>query len=152
MRIPGAVHPSTLPASSATARREAGPLPRVSGEGAGVLTVELGDSGRGRVEFTLKVPSRGERETSFSAHVALLGGGFSSRVTAGENSGETLNHEFVALAVVDRALVADGKALRAAFTLPSPMVPGAPRRALIAWVTPRGALAPVQAAGGWLNH
>jgi len=131
-----------------------GPLADKSERNPGVLTVEVGESGQGRFEFTPAAALPDEPKSRFAAHVALLGGGFSSTVTAGENSGETLRHEFVALAVVDRTLVpaADGKVLRADFTVPPAAVPGAQRRAIAVWVTRGYSLASIQATGGWLSR
>jgi hypothetical protein len=125
-----------------------GSLPESTGPGPGILVVEVGESGKGRVEFT---PASGDLGGKLTAHVALIGGGFASRVTAGENSGETLRHEFVALALVDVPLAASsgGKSLQAGFIMPQPIEPGAPRRAIAAWVTQTGKAVPIQAVGGW---
>jgi len=119
----------------------------------GVLTVVFDGSGRGRVEFTPTASLPGGSGSGFIAHVALLGGGLSSRVSAGENSGETLQHEFVALAMVDRPLVAaaSDKVLHADFILPPPLAPNAARQALAVWITRQGELAPLQATGRWLK-
>jgi len=142
--------PDAAWASSPRANEDTGgkPVPRNQ------LTVEIDGSGRGEVEFTPMTPSSEGQAATFAAHLALLGGGFSSRVTAGENSGETLRHEFVALAVVDRTLVpaADGMVFRADFTLPPPAVSGAQRQAIAVWVTRPGSLASIQATGGWLSR
>jgi len=123
-----------------------------AGGSPGVLTVQLREPGAGWVVFTPVAGVRGEPGAGWAVEVALLGGGFASQVTAGENRGATLRHEFVVLALVERPLVssADGKTLRADFTLPAPTVAGAGREAIAAWVTRRGSLAPIQAAGGWL--
>jgi hypothetical protein len=114
---------------------------------AGTLSVEL-EGGACRVLFT-PTPGSG----AYDVHVALLGGGLSSKVTAGENDGRTLTHEFVVIAMADGALApsAPGAALKAEITLPKAIVPDAKRRALAAWVTRRGDLAPLQATGGWLQ-
>jgi hypothetical protein len=76
-------------------------------------------------------------------HAAILGGGVSSKVTAGENSGETLKHEFVALNLAQGPIDRD-------LPLPQPKVDGVKRYALAVWVTPKGGLRPIQATGGWL--
>ena len=118
---------------------------------AGTLSVEL-EGGACRVLFT-PVSGSGSEAGAYDVHVALLGGGLSSKVTAGENDGRTLTHEFVVIGMADGALspAAPGAALRAEIPLPQPAVPDAKRRALAAWVTRRGALAPLQATGGWLH-
>jgi hypothetical protein len=86
--------------------------------------------------------------------VAVLGGGFASKVTAGENRGETLRQEFVVLAVAEGSLVpgAGGGVRRAEFVLPKTKITDGERRALAVWVTRRGELAPLQATGGWLER
>src|ERR1019366_745483 len=101
-----------------------------------------------RAEFT---PASVRVKDEFEVHVALLGGGLVSKVTAGENSGATLRQEFVALALVSHALAPDRAALVAEFALPAPAAKAAPRHALAAWVTRRGKFEPVQATGGWLS-
>jgi hypothetical protein len=118
---------------------------------AGALTLEC-EAGSCRVTFT-PAPGTGAEKAAYEVHVALLGGGISSKVTAGENDGRTLTHEFVVLGIADAGLsrAAPGAALGAEVPLPRPIVPDAKRRALAAWVTRRGDLAPMQATGGWLE-
>ena len=128
--------------------RSVGP-PEAAGEKAGVLTVTLAPDGAGRAEF---IPVAARAAKLYDIHVALLGSGFASRVTAGENRGETLRHEFVALAVAAYALTsAAAGPLQAEFVLPRSRITDEPRRALAIWVTRRGECVPLQAAGGWLN-
>ncbi len=81
-----------------------------------------------------------------------LGGGMVSRVRAGENSGRTLEHEFVALAAVRGRLDQRGGVWRAALRFPWRTEAGVPRRALAVWVTRSGGMAPLQATGGWIEH
>ena len=73
-------------------------------------------------------------------------------MTAGENDGATLGHEFAVLGMAAAALAPGGPGggLQATLALPRPGIPGFKRRALAAWVTRRDELTPVQAAGGWL--
>ena len=111
-----------------------------SGRAAGRLTVAY-DGATVRAEFSPAVAHAGEQ---FEIHAAFLGGGIVSRVTAGENNGETLHHEFIALALVHAPLGCD-------LALPAPKVSGVTRHALAVWVTRRGELAPLQATGGWLD-
>ena len=94
-----------------------------------------------RAEFTPVAPRFGD---TFEIHAALLGAGIVSKVTAGENSGEPLRHEFVSLALVGGAAGAD-------IALVPPRVVGVTRRALAVWVTRRGDITPLQATGGWLE-
>ena len=88
---------------------------------------------------------------NYEAHIALLGGGLVSRVTAGENEGETLRHEFVALALTDAPMKSDGATAVAEMKLPESKTGDIDRRALAVWITHRGELAPLQAIGGWLK-
>lgn len=112
----------------------------VAGKPAGVLTASY-DGAVLRAEFAPAAPRAGEQ---FEIHAALLGGGIVSKVSAGENSGETLRHEFVALALAQGAPGAE-----IALAAP-PKLASVARRALAVWVTRRGELVPLQATGGWL--
>lgn len=113
--------------------------PTASTEGAGLLSVDYADDGTCRVRFA----APGDHEVT----LVLLGGGIVSAVRAGENDGRTLHHEFVAIALRSARLT-DGTA---EVKLPVEAGRGVTRRALAAWVTRRGELAPVQATGGWLD-
>lgn len=89
----------------------------------------------------------GQKEATrrgYQVHAAILGAGITSKVTAGENRGETLRHDFIALTLEKSAL---GDAL----PLAVPPTAGVPRHALAVWVTRRGELTPLQATGGWLD-
>ena len=111
------------------------------GAAAGTLTASY-DGAVVRAEFT-PVGATSPATSGFEIHAAILGGGIVSKVSAGENSGETLRHEFIALALAHGAPGAD-------IALAMPKVSGVARHALAVWVTRRGDLAPQQAAGGWL--
>lgn len=113
--------------------------PPASAERAGVLAVEYADDGICRVTFA---PAG-----AYEVHVALLGGGISSSVRAGENAGRTLSHEFVVL-VLQTARLEAGEA---ELNLPKSTDKCIARQALAVWVTRRGELAPLQATGGWLE-
>jgi hypothetical protein len=123
--------------------------PGADGRASGSLEVEIEAGGTCAVRF---VPAVTGSAAGYRVHVALLGGGLASKVTAGENSGETLRHEFVVLGLVEAELspAAPGAALGASVALPEPSVPDSRRRALAAWVTRPGELEPLQATGGWL--
>ena len=112
------------------------------GDKVGILKVELAE-GRARVTFQPAVMTGGD----FEVHVALLAGGIVSQVKAGENQGETLQHEFVALMLVTHPLASG----LGEFAVPASPAAGVKRRALAVWVTRRRALEPVQATGGWLD-
>jgi hypothetical protein len=106
---------------------------------AGILGVEYREDGACRVHYSVA--------GDFDVHAALLGAGVISAVRAGENSGRTLRHDFVAL-LLKTAPLTDGVA---ELPLPKSAGAGMARLGLAVWVTRRGALVPVQAAGGWLD-
>lgn len=108
----------------------------------GVLHVEVA-GGRCRVSFTPKF----DPDLKYEAHAALLGANITTQVKAGENRGETLRHEFVALTTAHSSL-RDGTG---EFALPKSDQPGVPRRALAVWITRKGSTEVLQAAGGWLD-
>jgi hypothetical protein len=112
------------------------------GKETGTLTVEL-TAEKVRVAWQ----PLAQNQQDYEVHAALLGGGIVSKVKAGENRGETLAHEFVALSLVKHVLV-DG---HSEFPLSAVTQPGVTRRALAVWVTRRGELEPVQATGGWVD-
>jgi len=117
----------------------------------GTLSVEVGD-GACKVEFRPGPSAPASPDGRYEVHVALMAGGLSSKVTAGENLGFTLRHEFVVLGVADVLLGKDedGPVFRADVALPHPIAQAQVRRALAAWVTPHGGMEPIQATGGWL--
>lgn len=128
--------------------------PQSGGPGAshgpcGLLTVEVEGDGVCKATY---LPGTEEAAPPYEVHVAFLGGGVSSRVTAGENRGATLGHEFVVLGLARAALAPGPTAgrLQATVALPRRELPGLERRAIAAWVTGRDELTPIQATGGWL--
>jgi hypothetical protein len=123
-------------------RDRSGKISAAAGAPTGALTASY-DGAVLHAEFAPAAPRAGEL---FEIHAALLGAGIVSKVSAGENSGETLRHEFVSLALAHGA---PGEDIALAATTPKGAV--VPRRALAVWVTRRGELAPLQAAGGWLQ-
>ena len=107
----------------------------------GVLTVEAAGD-RGVVTYAPEQDVHG----AYEVHIVPLAGGIVSRVDAGENRGQTLNHEFVALSLTTYELNQG----RAEFILPG-TGPAGTRRALAVWVTHPGSTEPLQATGGWLD-
>lgn len=110
-----------------------------SAEPAGKLTLTLAPDGNCRVTFG--------RQGRFEVHVAILGGGITSRIEAGENRGRTLHHEFVAMGLTSAPLEAGFVELK----LTVPNMAGVTRRGLAAWITRRDELVPLQVVGGWLD-
>lgn len=109
------------------------------GPAVGALVVHY-DGRTVRAKWDRSAGAPGELELN----VAILGGGIRSRVTAGENSGRMLTHEFVVLTFASGRLGED-------VALVAPETEGVTRRALAAWVTRRGSEIPLQAVGGWLE-
>ena len=119
-----------------------GALPAVATETPGVLKISVNGD---QVTATFKAaPGGGAR---YDIHVARLGFAAMSNVTAGENSGRKLIHDFVVLGLTNETMKSGAKELR----LPTPITSTAePRTAIAAWVTQAGQIEPVQAVGGWL--
>jgi hypothetical protein len=133
---------------------------RVDRPGTEVGTLDLARDGdvsptgaaRWRVAFHPAASLVEMSEKNFEAHVALLGGDIASDVRAGENAGRTLAHEFVALSLESAALTRDDAGVfRIALALQETDARAPKRRAIAAWITRRGELAPLQAVGGWLE-
>jgi hypothetical protein len=113
-----------------------------------VLTVNSADALHWQVSFA----STNLVSANYEIHAALLAGGLSSDVKAGENRGRHLTHDFVVLSLVS-ARLSDAKGIaRGEFTLPSSTSAAASERALAAWVTEAGRLESLQATGGWLTQ
>ena len=123
--------------------RDRGALPPASGPAAGVLKIVVQSPGRVVASFKAAEGSTG----SFTVHVARLGFGLSVKVSAGENSGRTLAHDFVVLGLIEEELGSEPKEVRLA-SVPSGQASGP--AAIAAWVTLAGQIEPLQAVGGWL--
>ena len=117
-------------------------------------------AGAARDAHQIEITIDGERVTAlfksatnagrhYEVHVARLGFALGADVTAGENSGRKLMHDFVVLGLTNEGIKAGAKELK----LPaesSPPVANS-RSALAAWVTQAGQIEPIQAVGGWLQ-
>ena len=121
-----------------------GPLPPAATETSGVLKISVNGD---RVTAAFK-PSTGAGGR-YDIHIARLGFGLGMEVTAGENSGRKLIHDFVVLGVTNETMKAGARELR----LPAPSTASTAntRTAIAAWVTPAGQIEPIQAVGGWLQ-
>jgi hypothetical protein len=84
----------------------------------------------------------------YEIHVARLGCSLGSDVTAGENRGRKLAHDFVVLGLINEGIKSGEQDLR----LPGDASKLGPnvRSAVAAWVTQAGQIEPLQAVGGWL--
>jgi len=104
------------------------------------------DGQQAKIAFTPSVSGSGELEV----HVAMLGFGLQTEVRSGENSGRTLEHDFVVLGYRSLTMTHRNSTYAAAFSLPELEVPSE-RKAVAAWVSLPGDPRPVQVVGGWLN-
>jgi len=98
------------------------------------------------VHFAPATPAAGRLE----AHVVLLAFGVNVHVSAGENSGATLSHDFLVLGYSRAPLSARGGAYDTDVILASASVKAA-RYGLAAWISSANDPTPIQAAGGWLR-
>jgi hypothetical protein len=119
-------------------------LPAVATETVGVLKITV--SGE-RVMAAFKPATKAGR--SYEIHLARLGFALGSDVTAGENSGRKLVHDFVVLGLTNETMKSGVKELR--LPADSSKQPANSRSAIAAWVTEAGKIEPIQAVGGWLQ-
>jgi hypothetical protein len=121
--------------------------PGLSGAKAGILKVTSEDTNHWQVVF---MPSA-DAKTGYEVNAALLVSGLGSDVKAGENGGRHLQHDFVALTLVNQTLAQQGGGFQGAFAFAAGQKPPHGRLALAVWATRSGRLEPVQAVGGWLE-
>lgn len=119
-------------------------LPPAATETVGVLKITI--SGE-RVTAAFKPATKAGRP--YEIHLARLGFALGTDVTAGENSGRKLVHDFVVLGLAKEGMKSGVKELR----LPADSSKQAAnsRSAIAAWVTEAGRMEPIQAVGGWLQ-
>ncbi|HEX8899153.1 MAG TPA: DUF1223 domain-containing protein [Chthoniobacterales bacterium] len=120
-----------------------GKLPEAAAETPGVLKITV-NGDRVSAAFKASPGSAGR----YDLHVARLGFSLTTDVTAGENSGRKMSHDFVVLGLTNETMKAGTKELQLPATSTKSTVD--PRTAIAAWVTTTGQLEPVQAVGGWL--
>ena len=119
-------------------------LPPASTEMAGVLKLAIDGE---RVTAAFKSMTNAGRH--YEIHLARLGFALGADVTAGENRGRKLVHDFVVLGLTSEAIKSEMKELRLAPE--STKQDANSRRAIAAWVTQAGQIEPIQAVGGWLQ-
>jgi hypothetical protein len=117
--------------------------PSASTESPGALKVEIKGDNIINATFASKT------ERPLDLHVARLGFGLTVNVGAGENSGRMLKHDFVVLAM-ESATMNGGRGSLHLLASPAAAA-GDGRKALVAWITERGQIEPIQAAGDWLR-
>jgi hypothetical protein len=119
-------------------------LPAAATEMAGVLKITI--SGE-RVTAAFKPATNTSRH--YEIHLARLGFGLGADVTAGENSGRKLVHDFVVLGLTNEGMKSGTKELK--LPAASALQATNSRSAIAAWVTAVGQIEPIQAVGGWLQ-
>ncbi|MFZ0827641.1 MAG: DUF1223 domain-containing protein [Verrucomicrobiia bacterium] len=120
--------------------------PPASRDRAGRLTVVSKDTNRWQAVFM----PEGMAATRYEIHAAVLAGGIRSDVKAGENRGRRLNHDFVALNLLQVEMALDSGVAQGEFRLDPSSFRSEKVLALTIWVTRDGQLEPLQATGGWL--
>lgn len=85
------------------------------------------------------------------AHVAILGFGASTTITAGENKGRVLSHDFVVLAYHNQLMTKEDELAKANLSLPDASAFRIDKKALAVWVSDRINPSPIQAVGNWLK-
>jgi hypothetical protein len=91
------------------------------------------------------------RNQTLVLNIAVLGFGLISTVNAGENSGLTLNHEFVVLGYRSVAMQPNKVGFFTNDIALPPISVGSTQTALATWVSTPKDQTPIQATGGWLN-
>ncbi len=115
-------------------------------ERAGVLTVGTADWKRWAVRYQ---PVGKMDDTTLEVSLVYLGCGLKSQVKGGENSGRNLEHDFVVLKWVRIPVKREGLVYVGGGAGERPELEGVERLAVAAWLSTTGAIAPVQAVGGW---
>ena len=122
-------------------------VPGAAGTDPGQLVLSSADTNHWHVSFAPAAALKG----GCQFHAALLASGLSSEVTAGENNGRRLVHDFVVLTLSEGSLSAKGPSFEGDFVLNSKPKASQGRLALAVWVGPVDQPGPLQAAGGWLG-
>ncbi len=122
-------------------------LPRPPRPKVGILAANSEDLKRWTVEFEPAMTN----VISYDVRAALLGFALTSKVTAGENKGRVLAHDFAVVSWLERPLHKNGTTHRGEFVFPQTPSLGAKRTAIAIWIEPRNRIGPVQALGSWLS-
>ena len=115
-------------------------------ESPGVLKVNSDQTGKLQITFQPATVS----SEKYSAHAALLGFDMESVIQRGENSGKTLQHDFVALDYQSASL--EGAVVLSVEINLKINDSRAKKIGIAVWVTLADSPAPVQATGGYLNE
>lgn len=95
---------------------------------------------------------RGKTKEPLVVNMALLGNGLSTKVKYGENSGETLKHEFVVLNWQSSKLEKKGSQFETLLKVPESKTKGVRSFSLAFWINKKGIPTPIQSVGGPFNE
>jgi hypothetical protein len=121
-------------------------VPPASATITGTLQARSADGKHWQANF---LPAR-RGMADYEVTAALLVSELGSDVTAGENSGRHLKHDFAALSLVTHPLAAGTNGFEGTFLIDEHPKGITGRFALAVWITHSGHLEPLQATGGWL--
>ncbi|NQZ53117.1 MAG: DUF1223 domain-containing protein [Piscirickettsiaceae bacterium] len=113
----------------------------------GTLSVDLNDG-----VINANYQPINKKQSDLILNIAVLGFDLNVDITAGENKGKTLTHDFVVLGLhrVAMKLSTDGQYTVSSAKLPKLNIHPS-TIALSAWVNNDSDLSPIQATGGWIN-
>jgi len=115
------------------------------GEVPGVLSLAV-EADHARVSFNPVQPLNSRLEY----YIALLGLGLETMIKAGENSGRTLNHDFVVLDLNHGPMEVQDGGFTAYALLPKSDIK-ADRYAVAVWINRGDDISPIQATGGYIK-
>jgi hypothetical protein len=114
------------------------------GPGIGKLSLRVDDTGNAELDFD---PVAVSSPSPLTAHLVALGFDLSTPINGGENTGRTLEEDFV---VLGYSVSAPSGERRWTLQLPPTRKSRPSRRAIAAWVSAGTDPAPIQAVAGWL--
>jgi hypothetical protein len=123
------------------------PLPGTPNTKAGVLVAKSNKPGVWELQYDASGLAANQKLT---LSAALLGFGLSSKVRAGENSGRTLEHDFVVLKFGTMSAEHSGQFFQGTISLPMDASSSSKPLGVAFWISNDSDVQPVQAVGGWL--
>lgn len=122
----------------------ASPLERQLSTTSSKLGLQIVKSAQGQFRIQVSGQNSGVK---YVVHIAKLGFGLSSKVTAGENSGKTLDHNFVVLDWQQQELISGSQTTPFKF---EEKIKSAKKYAIVAWIEDSVKPIALQATGGYL--
>lgn len=98
--------------------------------------------------FQVEYFPKGQSQGPLTLNFAIVGLGISTKVTAGENSGNTLKHDFLTLWSQQKLMKKSQKNYISKISIDVSKIKIAPEYGLVFWVTSNQNLTPIQATGG----